>query len=196
MEHLSILLEIIAFFFVTIDLYGRERLEKLRDKIIKIKIGRIHDRVKASVTFKVSSYFISLGILLLIVWYVRAIYSMFMSMLLITNVWMVNLVNIIILLAFIYLIFSLATCFYMYLKKGDTTMIQKLFLNNILRRLTGLILYFVDKVIYLNERLMYKVLVFILWLSNFASFDGIMLSIGASLFLVAKVLAYCAVDLK
>ncbi len=30
MEHLSIMLEIIAFFFVTIDLYGRERLERLR----------------------------------------------------------------------------------------------------------------------------------------------------------------------
>ncbi len=33
LEHLSIVLEVIAFFFVTIDLYGKERLQKLRNKI-------------------------------------------------------------------------------------------------------------------------------------------------------------------
>ncbi len=196
MEHLSIMLEIIAFFFVTIDLYGRERLEKLRDKVIKIKIGRIHELVKKSVTFKVISYLIAISIILCMVWYVQTIYGMYMCVLKINNTIVVNLCNVSIVLVLIYLIIGIATCIMAYIRTGDTLLIEKLFLNSIIRKLITLLLYIVDNVIYLNERLIYRILVFVLWLSKSASFDGLMLSIGATLFLIAKILGYLAVGIK
>lgn len=36
-EQLSIILEVMSFFFVTTDLYGSERLERLRDRLIENK---------------------------------------------------------------------------------------------------------------------------------------------------------------
>lgn len=36
-EHLAVILEMISFFFVTTDLYGSERLERVRDRLIESK---------------------------------------------------------------------------------------------------------------------------------------------------------------
>jgi len=36
-ERIAILLEVLSFFLVTTDLYGSERLERLRDRIIETK---------------------------------------------------------------------------------------------------------------------------------------------------------------
>ena len=44
--HIAIILETIAFFFVTVDLYGKERLIELRNRIQALKIdeeNRIFD---------------------------------------------------------------------------------------------------------------------------------------------------------
>jgi hypothetical protein len=46
LERTSIILEIFAFCFVTVDLYGEERLKKLRDRINTYEIGDIRNKLR------------------------------------------------------------------------------------------------------------------------------------------------------
>jgi hypothetical protein len=67
-EHISIIMETIAFFFVTLDLYGKERLTKLRNKLSNIRSERMEEvlfnRTRVLKVFSNSCFII--GILLII----------------------------------------------------------------------------------------------------------------------------------
>lgn len=65
-EHLSIGLETMAFFFVTIDLYGKERLSLLRSKVVSFNSVPIKDRAKNLVWKMFKRWYLFLFVIILI----------------------------------------------------------------------------------------------------------------------------------
>lgn len=155
LEHASIMLEVIAFFFVTIDLYGKERLHRLSGKVSKLDLDNVSNG-----SFY---YIIMIPVMTLETCFVfYYLYKTWLNM----PLW-VNSVTIIVLSTIIYIIL----------------IILALWKNKTMTRYN---LKLLDALF----RLFIKV---ILKLARIFPIEGIMLTIGAILFIIAKSLAYIAV---
>ena len=73
LEHISIIIEIVAFFFVTIDLYGKERLNNLRGRINSINVTGVIAKSKYTLS-RIVWVFLITAFLVLLSYYVTANY--------------------------------------------------------------------------------------------------------------------------
>ncbi len=162
-EHISIIMEIAAFFFVTVDLYGKERLNHLRERIKHLTDDDF--KTKTNVIFKKIA--VGLAVILALTYIYIRFYVVYRLGGAPNKSWFEygSIISGIAVLVFGIIIFATT-------KALDVLL--KIFEDNLLK-MGLLIIYIVRKIV------------------SFFPIEGMMLTIGALLFVIAKLVLYFAV---
>ena len=161
--HSSIVIEFISFFLITTDLYGKNRLVALRDKLQTLKPDTIKKSsfyLKAKTFFK-KNYFFIVGLIFICLTLVHVADFFFFHKLIDTkqdlNIRVLN------------------------ISVGAIS-------GTILWSILILLLYLF--IVYLPFYLLYQIVRAIISLTKLFPLDGIMLTIGTVLFLISKIISY------
>lgn len=166
-EHISIIMEMIAFFFVTIDLYGKERLTRLKVLLGSLKPRDFKRYLEDKLNPNTSSF-----VLALTLYYLMSPFFF--------------LVGIVFLWAFQYLGNQLITYLF---STVNISIVKLVMFVYVVACSYFIVKFFFDSWIKLVSRILQA----ILFVTKPFSIQGMMLFIGAALFIAAKIMQFIAV---
>ena len=164
--HFSIILETIAFFFVTVDLYGKERLLALRNRIQALEIDEVNRKFEHPIKHSSGlSALVHLFVLVPIALYV--FFSIKYGAFLLVNCNRQGILYLVIYLLFIVVLSALIIWKY--------------------REVIGALKYITREVI------LFHVVKFLILTTKLFPVEGVMITIGAVLYIISRFIAYCTI---
>lgn len=176
-EYASIILDLIAFFLVTIDLYGKRRLQVLSNKLKQIELNKVHEDIADS------GEFIFFNLIIHIVLFAAIAFAPALILVISINRLLIPFYN----------LFHKQCGFNYHIVYWIVITLLYLCMQFAVMKWTEKVLP--KSVSYLRNNLLRKIVEVPLVISQLLPIEGIMLAIGTILFIVSKMLSFIVVGM-